>query len=232
MELYTLLNNLTKIEGKKSWAILEDRANLWMIVKHNKSLINKERTGNRSFNCNPYQKKINFVRYTSIMDRIYRSGGLKIHGSGVKTRNGGYLFIGQSGAGKTTIIGLAGKDNLILDDDVIIVVKDNARFVMFGPLFKKGNSTFPRLVTKQCELKKIFILRKSNRNRAILLKPQDALVNIMKHSKWHYRLDTPEGKSFLKTCKELIKTVPAYILEFLPTSGVWKYLDKEVKHFP
>ncbi|HET7434679.1 MAG TPA: hypothetical protein VFN10_08210 [Thermoanaerobaculia bacterium] len=63
-----------------------------------------------------------------------RGRGVELHGCGIVARDGrGHLFVGQSGAGKTTTAGLWGDDaaDVVSDDRVIVRVVDEQP-VMFG----------------------------------------------------------------------------------------------------
>lgn len=64
---------------------------------------------------------------------VARRGGLVLHASGIKVGDLAWLFLGRSGAGKTTIAMQA--DGELLSDDTVVVLPLGGRFVAFGTPF-------------------------------------------------------------------------------------------------
>ena len=65
---------------------------------------------------------------------LARRGGVELHGSGIVDRDGrGHLFVGQSGAGKSTMARLwDGRAREVLSDDRVIVRERNGEIWMYG----------------------------------------------------------------------------------------------------
>jgi hypothetical protein len=91
-------------------------------------------------------------------------GGVMVHGCGIVNEEGeGYLFLGHSGAGKTTTATLWEKhpDVRILSDDRIVIRKQSQGFVIYGtPWCSESRFSLP----KSAPLKAIFILEHSARS--------------------------------------------------------------------
>jgi len=211
------------IERTKDWTIFKKGKNIRVAFNDIKRCANKDGLELKDSYIDLKQREQSIIKYAKILDKIYRSGGFKIHGCGIKIRHGGYLFVGPSGAGKTTISRLANREKKILNDDEIIISKDRLGFTML--IVKQQKKFSPHLAIECCRLKRVYFLKKSFQNKAILIKQRDAFLNIIKHSKWKFTRNVSDGKIFLKVCAELTKMTPCYILEFLPSPSIWRYLD-------
>jgi hypothetical protein len=85
--------------------------------------------------------------------------GLEIHGCGVRDADGaGYLFAGQSGAGKTTIARLwtAERGATVLSDDRVIVRQDEDGFWLHGTPW---HGEAPLASPDRARLAQVFLLR-------------------------------------------------------------------------
>lgn len=88
-----------------------------------------------------------------------------IHGSSVKIKNNGYLFIGPSGIGKTTLLKKLSKwreVEILSDDTAVIYIKNKKVFITSSPFDKKKNIKI--VYKKKVEISKIFLLNKSEKN--------------------------------------------------------------------
>src|SRR3990167_3943751 len=89
--------------------------------------------------------------------------GVLFHACGVVLEKQGLIFVGHSGAGKSTIGGLFSeyKQSLILSDDRIVVKKEGSDFWIHGtPWYGSLGLCSP----SKARLKKIFFLKKSDKN--------------------------------------------------------------------
>ncbi|MDP2924694.1 MAG: hypothetical protein Q8O30_13435 [Candidatus Omnitrophota bacterium] len=119
-----------------------------------------------------------------IMDNLVaRSKKFMFHACGIRDGRDGYLFLGKSGAGKTTIARLWLKKNAeTIDDDRIIVYKEKEGFaISSGGIFKKNschNYSAPRKVL----LKRIFFLNHGMKNKVVTRDCRDMLEAMLKGS--------------------------------------------------
>jgi len=159
-----------------------------------------------------------------IMHRLTRDRGIELHACGVVTRDGmGNLFVGHSGAGKSTTARLWTKRGgvEILSDDRIIVRTDDRseasrehspRFRIFGtPWHGEAQYASPDSAT----LNAIFILEHGQGNRLTRLSSSQAVTELFARSfvPFH-RGDYVE--SALKFLEEVVAAVPVYRYAFEP----------------
>ncbi len=92
---------------------------------------------------------------------LSRNGGFMLHASAVSHNNKAHIFLGRSGAGKSTIVRLLGSRYNILADDSVIIKKEKNTYMLYQtPIIEKQE----RIVksTKGYLLGHIFFLKKSN----------------------------------------------------------------------
>jgi hypothetical protein len=140
--------------------------------------------------------------------------GVILHGCGIEKDGEGILFIGESGAGKSTMANLwdAGGDIEILSDDRIIVRKKGNDFRMYGtPWHGEAQFVSPRGV----RLKKMFFLCHAGQNEIQPLNGLESVQQLLKCSfppLWDSR-----GMEFsMDLFAELATAVPCYRLGFKP----------------
>src|SRR4051812_7654599 len=99
-----------------------------------------------------------------MLNLLAQGRGVELHSCGLVDETGaGYLFIGQSGAGKTTTARLWEREPQvrILSDDRIIVRREAGAFWMHGtPWHGEGALALP----ERAQLKRIFFLKHGERN--------------------------------------------------------------------
>lgn len=90
--------------------------------------------------------------------------GLMIHASSSLPNNKALLFLGQSGAGKSTIINLLnGKYTPLADDSVILKKEENEFFLYQTPFIEK--EYWIKKSCKRYRLKSVYLLKKSSSYR-------------------------------------------------------------------
>jgi hypothetical protein len=149
-----------------------------------------------------------------MINYLAQGRGVILHGCGIEKDGEGILFIGESGAGKSTMANLWNTDGgiEILSDDRIIMRKSGGDFRMYGtPWHGEAQFVSPRGVN----LKKMFFLRHAEQNEIHSLNGVESVQQLLKCSFppfWDSR-----GMEFIMDLfTELAATVPCYQLGFKP----------------
>jgi hypothetical protein len=151
--------------------------------------------------------------------------GVEVHACGVVAPNGqGYLFVGQSGAGKTTMARLWQKAKpdggtggvMILSDDRIILRKIDETIWMYGtPWHGEGEFSSP----DRAPLKGVYLLRHGQSNKLVSLRPSDAAARLLACSFPPFYHSG--GLDFtLGFFDQLVEAVPCHELCFTPDERV------------
>lgn len=185
--------DIPKVKGNEIfatdiWKIYEFQDKYYLKISYLDSIYPPPRLGIFSKNFlrgNIYcQTGFNEPLYTPldqiIMTNILSEKGLLVHACGLGINKKGYLFMGRSGQGKTTIAMLAKKIGAkVLSDDRIIMrlLKDRVRIFgtpWHGDFMETENDSFI--------LEKIFILEQGRKNKITSLGNLNGISEIIKHS--------------------------------------------------
>jgi len=145
--------------------------------------------------------------------------GVLLHACGVVLKEQGMIFVGSSGAGKSTIGGLFAeyKQTLILSDDRIIAKKEGSDFMIHGtPWYGSLGLCSP----SKARLKKIFFLKKSDRNTITPLSIHESFKRLTSFSFLPYWEKAPLIKT-LSTINSIasLKNL-CYELSFRPDKSI------------
>lgn len=148
--------------------------------------------------------------------------GLEVHALGVKEGSNSFLFIGESGAGKSTMAELwkNRKTATILSDDRIILKTDGQSVTQWGTPWH-GDA---RISTSDyATVDKIFLLKQAPKNGIKLLHPADAAVKMYVRCFppfWHKKANI----NILELINTIVTTVPCYELSFRPDSSIIDFI--------
>ena len=151
--------------------------------------------------------------------------GIEIHASGVVDSSGkGHLFVGQSGAGKTTMARLweDEPDTKVLGYDRTILRKmDNRVWMYRTPWQSEPMSASPACVP----LKAIYILEKGYENQLISQTPTTSITRLFACSfpPFYNRNAIDFTLTFLE---DAVKHVPTYELRFKPEKSVVEFIKE------
>jgi hypothetical protein len=156
-----------------------------------------------------------------LVNLLARGRGVEVHACGVVDSKGnGHLFVGQSGAGKTTMARLWQDEPgiRVLSDDRIILRKDGNGFLMYGtPWHGEAELASP----DRAPLKKVYFLDKGIENKIVPMKKSDAATRLFACSFPPFY--SQQGIDFTLTfLSELVQSIPCYELRFLPDRKVLK----------
>jgi hypothetical protein len=160
-----------------------------------------------------------------INNLLVRGRGVEIHGCGVMDASGhGYLFAGQSGAGKSTMARLWQKHDgiTILSDDRIILRKLDGKIWMYGtPWHGDAGLACPT----RAPLTTIYFLGRGQENGLMPIRRTAAAAGLFACSFPPFY--SREGLDFiLGFLGEVTKENPCYELRFLPTEKVIDFILK------
>ncbi|MDO8269576.1 MAG: hypothetical protein Q7T54_02795 [Candidatus Levybacteria bacterium] len=141
-------------------------------VYHYKETSSTSATGYYQMSISQFEIMLSNILYKLLT----KNNGFGIHASAVEIQGKAYIFLGKSGAGKSTISQFLGKKFRILSDDLIFIRKINKSFFAFQTPFMERNvlvvkSPFPTLLSK------IFFLRKNNHTSLLKIKDNKSLHN-------------------------------------------------------
>lgn len=144
--------------------------------------------------------------------------GVIIHSCGAGDERGGYLFVGVSGAGKSTIskVLMKGTDWKVLSDDRIILRKMEGGIRMFGTPWHGEVDVCENM---GIPLRRIYFLKKAARNEAVRWAPALAATHLIARSFPPF-WDAEGLDRTTRLCIDIALQVPCYELGFLPNATV------------
>ena len=101
--------------------------------------------------------------------------GIILHGSGLILKGKGYLFVGHSDAGKTTVVKLFKHQARILNDDRMIVRKEDGSFYLYGTPW---HGEVLLVAPDRVPLKAILFLNQAEENRIEKVKSFEAFKTL------------------------------------------------------
>lgn len=160
-----------------------------------------------------------------IINLLYQKCGLLVHSSGFAYKNKGYLFIGSSGAGKSTFSNIIriNIDVPILSDDRIAVRKRNGRFYIYGTPWH-GTAEF--VSPEKSPLSGLFFLKKGIKNYLQKLSVSDTVSRLFKCSFPPF-WDKKGISSTLKICEDIATSIPSFEFSFTPDDRAFDLMRKE-----
>jgi hypothetical protein len=159
-----------------------------------------------------------------IMHRLAHETGIELHACGIVLPNGvGNLFVGHSGAGKSTTTRLwtVREEVLVLSDDRIIVRPDNSAgglsraMRMYGTPWH-GDAMYAS--PESAPIKRIFVLEHGNGNKLTQLSPSEAVAELFARSfvPFHRHEYVESALQFLD---QVAASVPCYRYLFEPNDA-------------
>jgi len=128
------------------------------------------------------------------------NNGFLLHSAGISDSKNGYIFLGHSNAGKSTISSFAPKNVEIFSDDIVILKKNKDNWSMFTSPFHGEETLFLRS-NKSVPVKKIFMLKQSKENK---------IESVSKGKSAAFLLScvpfiSPDGQTYQKVWSNIIK---------------------------
>jgi hypothetical protein len=154
----------------------------------------------------------------AIMHRLALGEGVEVHALGLADQDErGYLFLGHSGAGKSTTarLWMAEPGVKLLSDDRIILRKQDGKFWMYGTPWH-GDAG---VASAACApLSSVFLLEQAPKNQILPVAPGKAAAELFARSFVPHYLKA--GIQFsLSFFDELTRSIPCSIFRFAPTDS-------------
>lgn len=155
--------------------------------------------------------QLNFILTTNLYKLILSSGGIIFHASAGIADGKVFIFTGESGAGKSTIIKLLNGFIKPIADDQVILIKKNNKFICYQSCFADRFKEIP-LSSKGFEVEAIYFITKFKSNKAQLIKNSKFIIHRLAEQV------TTDAKSTIKQYNSLLsisKSTKFYQLHFL-----------------
>lgn len=173
---------------------------------------------------------INPLVEVCLLSRIGRSGGLLLHAAGLSYGGQGYVFLGESGAGKSTIAELfAARGATVLSDERVILGTRGTELFMYGtPWVGSGNYA----KNDSAPISNIFeISHGADRHVLAPLPPATYAARVLRQAILPYwdRLALDKTLGFVAS---LVSAVPCHTLAFLKSADIVEFIEAHSVHAP
>lgn len=158
-----------------------------------------------------------------VIHRLTDKRGILVHAAGVMYGGSCSLFVGHSGAGKSTMARLWGarSDVTLLNDDRILLRQDQGGFWAHGTPW---HGDVQQVSPQRAPVRGIYFLEHAEKNRLTPLKPLEAASRLLVCS-FLTHWDEEGMASSLGFIDELVGAVPCYEFGFVPGADVVDFLQ-------
>ncbi len=152
---------------------------------------------------------------------LAQEGGFLLHSAGAIRNGRAFLFSGVSGAGKTTISGLAPPDVTLLTDEVSYIRRTDAGYRACGTPFAGELAR----VGENCSapIGSLFFLKQGPKNKLEPMARAEAIRRLMRNILF-FAEDAALVDNVLQSACEFVEHVPVQCLTFTPDSRVWRMI--------
>jgi len=152
---------------------------------------------------------------------LSRCKGVMLHACGIDDRGHGYLFLGNSGHGKSTIARLWSENQAtVLNDDRIIVREKNGELFMYGTPW---HGDFKEVSSKALPIRKLFFLRHGEKNSSVPKNGAEAVLMLL--TRCFPPIWDKKGMDYtMGLCHRLVSKIPCYELNFVPDGKIFNFV--------
>lgn len=164
----------------------------------------------RNFRFDPLDYPLDQVLMIMLLSR---NKGAMFHACGIDDNNSGYLFLGNSTHGKSTMARLWSENHsTVLNDDRIIVREKAGQLWMYGTPW---HGEFKKVSPEGLPIQKIFFLRHGRKNSAASKEKAGAVSMLL--TRCFPPLWDKQGMAYtLGLCHRIVSKIPCYELSFVP----------------
>jgi hypothetical protein len=178
----------------------------------------KDNDSNQSLLLDPLGHPLNQVLMIILLSR---SKGVMFHACGIVDKGSGYLFLGNSAHGKSTMARLWSENQAqVLNDDRIIVREKVGELWMYGTPW---HGDFREVSSKGLPIRKLFFLQHGNQNSVILREGGEAVSMLL--TRCFPPLWDKKGMDYtIGLCHLIANTIPCYELNFIPDGRIINFI--------
>lgn len=152
---------------------------------------------------------------------LAREGGFLLHSASALRNGRSFFFFGSSGAGKSTILGMAPPDVTLLTDEISYLRKQGDNYVAYGTPFtgelgRAGDNVSAPVAA-------LYHLVQGSENRIEPMAPAEALRQLLECVLF-FAEDSELMKQIFHSACELVSRIPVQQLVFLPDARVWELI--------
>ncbi|MBP7461095.1 MAG: hypothetical protein KBA26_07375 [Candidatus Delongbacteria bacterium] len=173
---------------------------------------------NQGIYCWYNQFRTNFLLsenlfYLALSLYLAGQGGVLLHGSALLYNGQAYLFLAESGGGKSTLFNLCSSCQHFSDDAVAVRQVDGNFEIVPLPF---GHHPHLSSTTAQAPhpIKAVFFLKHHSENRIEPLNKFDALTNMLHHLHYHLFMTSTLSRQAFETCHQIVSRIPVFYLNF------------------
>jgi hypothetical protein len=186
------------------------------------------------------ERLVLIIHLTKIIQRyLMVNGNLSLHSSSMVRNKLGFLFLGQSGAGKSTVAILSKEKAKILHDEKILLTPHGSHYVLsrIPALNEIGEAEEKNLMIRNRSesslgvhvLSGIFVLKQDTKDFLVTM-PNLATAHALMQSLFElpriFTLSRPELFHAMNILSKVAREIPAYELHFRKSSDFWKLIDE------
>ncbi|MFI5094397.1 MAG: hypothetical protein WB543_00575 [Candidatus Acidiferrum sp.] len=153
---------------------------------------------------------------------LAEQGGFLVHSASAVRNGRAFLFAGVSGAGKTTIAGLAPPDVTLLTDEISYVSRQEHGYYAYGTPFAGDIGRLGE--NMRAPLAVLYLLSKGTENKIEEVSPAEAgralLENVL-----FFAQDSEMVRSVFEAVCDFVCRVPVRRLTFVPHARVWEMIS-------
>jgi hypothetical protein len=173
---------------------------------------------NQNFLRDPLGYPLNQVLMILLLSR---RKGIMLHACGIDDRGYGYLFLGNSGHGKSTVARIWSENQAkVLNDDRIIVRQKNGELLMYGTPW---HGDFKEVSSAGLPIRKLFFLRHGEKNSAVPKKGKEAVLMLL--TRCFPPIWDKKGMEYtMDLCHRLVDKIPCYEFSFEPDRKIMDFV--------